>query len=63
MFGDVNTCGLRGEGRRDWEVGLRYGVRMNHMITLESIDFRFLTYIIALYIYFAPKDESIGLEL
>ena len=27
FFGDVLTCGLRGEGRRDWEVDLRYGVK------------------------------------
>ena len=27
-----------GECKRDWEVGLRYGVRMNHTITLESIE-------------------------
>ena len=46
LFGDVLTCGLRGVGRRDWEVGLRYGVRMNHMITFESIEFFFSTYII-----------------
>ena len=37
-------CGLRGEVRRD-------GVRMNHMITLESIEFCFFTYILPLYIY------------
>jgi hypothetical protein len=24
LFGDVLTYGLRGEGRRDWEVDLRY---------------------------------------
>ena len=44
-------CSLRGEGRRDWKVGLRYGVRMKHMITLESIEFIFLTHFISLYIY------------
>ena len=37
LFGDVKSCCLRGEGRRDWEVGLRYGVSINRMITLESI--------------------------
>ena len=42
---------FRGEGRRDWEAVLRYGVWMNHMITLESIECIFLTYIITLYIY------------
>ena len=39
------------EDRRDWEVGLRYGVRMNHIITLKSIVMSFFTYIISLYIY------------
>ena len=33
LFWDVLTSGLRGEGRRDWEVYLRYGVKKNHMIT------------------------------
>ena len=28
IFGDVKSCGLRGEGRRDWVAGLRCGVRM-----------------------------------
>ena len=49
LFGDVLTYGLRGEGRRDWEVDLRYGVKKNHMITLESIKLSFFfTYIIPL---------------
>ena len=26
LFGVVKSCGLRGEGRRDLEEGLRYGV-------------------------------------
>ena len=38
LFVDVITCGLRGKSRRDWEVDLRYGVKKNHMITLESIE-------------------------
>ena len=34
------------------KVGLSYGVRMNHMITLESVEYSFfLTYIIPLYIH------------
>ena len=33
LFGDVLTCGLRVEGRKDWEVDLRYGEKKNHMIT------------------------------
>ena len=45
----INRC-LKGEGRRDWVVGLRYGVRMNQMITLESIEL-FKTYIILKYIF------------
>ena len=52
LFGGVWTSGLKGEGRRDWEVYLRNGVSINHMITLESIEFVF-TYIIPLYIYLA----------
>ena len=24
FFGDVQTCGLIGEGRRDWEEGCKY---------------------------------------
>ena len=54
LIGDVLTCGLREEGRRDWEVDLRYGVKKNHMITLESIEFRIVNsdiYIIPLYVY------------
>ena len=41
LFGDVLTCGLRGKGRRDWEVDLRYGVKKNNMIKLESIKLSF----------------------
>ena len=41
LFGLGLVCGLRGEGRRDWEVGLWCGIKMSHMITLESIEFRF----------------------
>ena len=41
LFGDVKFCGLRGEGKRDYEVGLGYGVWMNLMITLESIELSF----------------------
>ena len=39
VFGAVKYSSLRGEGRRDWEVGSWYGVRIKHMITLESIEF------------------------
>ena len=41
-FGVVKSCSVRGEGRRDLEEGLRYGVKMNHMITLGSCEFIFL---------------------
>ena len=41
LLGYVQTCGSRGKGRRDWEEGLRYEVRINHMITLESIELIF----------------------
>ena len=34
LFWDVQTCGLIGEGRRDWKVGLGFGVRMKQLITL-----------------------------
>ena len=47
LFGDVLICGSRGEGRRNWEVNLRYGEKKNHMITFESIEFSF--YVIPLY--------------
>ena len=33
LFGDVQISGLREEGRRDWEVGLSCGVRIEQMIT------------------------------
>ena len=39
LFGVLKYCSFRAEGRRDWEVGSWCGVRMRHMITLESIDF------------------------
>ena len=48
FFGDVQTCGLREECRRDWEVGLRYGVRMNHMIIFGLIKFSFIIHILYL---------------
>ena len=35
-FGVVKFCSLRGEGR------VKNGVRMNHMITLEEIEFSFV---------------------
>ena len=42
------------EDRRDWEVGLRYGVRMSLVITLESIEFSFFYICYTLYnIYFS----------
>ena len=46
LFWVVKSCGLRGESRRDYEEVLRYGVKINHMITLGSREFIFLTYII-----------------
>ena len=60
FFGDVLICGLRREGRRDWEIDLRYGVKKNYMITLESIDF-FFTYFTPLLIHLAKPyiDNSI----
>ena len=36
LFGDVLTCGLRGKGRMDWEVDLRYRKSYD---SLESINF------------------------
>ena len=36
---------LGGEGRGDLKEGLRYGEKINHMITLGSHEFSFLTYI------------------
>ena len=41
-FGVVKFCSLRGEGRRGWEGRVKNGVRMNHMITLEEIEFSFV---------------------
>ena len=35
-FGVVKYCGLRGEGKRDKEEGLRYGVKVYHMITFRE---------------------------
>ena len=56
MFGDVLTYGLRGKCRRDWEVDLKYGVKKNHMIILESIECQFFEiYYISLYIYLDLK--------
>jgi hypothetical protein len=52
LFGDEQTYGLKGEVRRDWEVRLRYGVRMNHIITLESIEFSLYIYLDYEYQYF-----------
>ena len=53
LFGNVLTCGLRGEGRRDFEVDLRYGVKNNHMIKLESIELSFF------YIYYTSLHLSL----
>ena len=50
LFRDILTCGLREEGRRDWEVDLRYKEE-----SYESIEFNFLTYIIPLYIYIGNR--------
>ena len=43
-FGVVQSCGLKGGGKMDFEVGLRYGVKIHHMITLGSRVFIFLIY-------------------
>ena len=51
-FWDVKSCELRGEGRRNWVVGLMYGVRMNQMITLESIEFFFFMNVRPVFIFF-----------
>ena len=57
LFGEEQICDLRGEGRRSWEEGLRYEVRMNHMITLESIELSFFT-ILYLYSFILVKQEK-----
>ena len=59
LFGDKLICGLRGESRRNWEVNLRYGVKKNHMITLERLNSVFFTYIITLYIYLAVIRQNL----
>jgi hypothetical protein len=41
LFGDVLICGLREEGIRYWEVDLRYGVKIDNMNTLDSIELIF----------------------
>ena len=41
FFGVVKFCCLRVEGRSDWEGRVNNGVRMKHMITLESIELIF----------------------
>jgi hypothetical protein len=45
-FGVVQSCGLRGEGKMDLVVGLRYGVKIHHMITLGLREFIFFIYFI-----------------
>ena len=45
-FGVVKYLSFSGEGIRDWVVGLRYGTRIKHMITLEMIEFSYFTYVI-----------------
>ena len=40
-FGVVKFCRLRGEGRRGLEGRFKNGMRMNHMITLASIELSF----------------------
>ena len=32
---NTHSCSLRGEGRRGWEIRVKNGVRMKHMITLK----------------------------
>ena len=34
-FGVVLFCNLGGEGRRGWEVSVKNGVRIKHMVTLD----------------------------
>ena len=52
FFGDAQTSGLIGKVRRDWEEGLWYGVKMNHMLTLESLERSFF------YIYYTSLHLS-----
>ena len=35
LIGVVKFCSLRVEGRMDWEVRFKNGVRMKHMCTLD----------------------------
>ena len=44
LFGDVLTCGLRGQGRRDWVVGLKYEVESYDYIGIDLIMFYFYIY-------------------
>ena len=50
LFGGVLYSPMAEEGIGKY-LGFRYGVMMNHMITLESIEFSFLTYSIPMYIH------------
>ena len=50
-FGVVKYCSLRGEGRKDSEVDIRYAVKINHMITLGSREFSFFDYMIYVLVY------------
>ena len=64
LFGVVKYCSLKGEGRRDLEVGLCYGVNMKLMITLESIEFSFLdiyhTLVLVFFNEFVPNSTFRG---
>ena len=60
-------CRLRGEGRRGWKGRVKNGVRMKHMITLEYIEFSFLSIynILVIYNYFdyiRLKTKTLELE-
>ena len=38
LYRDVLTSDLRGEGRRDWDADVRYGVKKNHMIHWNRLN-------------------------
>ena len=61
LFGDVQTSGLRGEGRREWEEGLMYGVKMNYMHYIGIAKIFFFTYSIPLYIYLGSNSEKLNI--
>ena len=46
---------LRREGRRDYEKGLRYGIKTNYMITLESREFSIFDIYYTSYSFILPQ--------